>query len=293
MSNIYDTFRGVQAKRDACYNERSAAFIIEGALSQTVYHKRGEKDIFAAIVFNHKEGPDDITIYTLKTDEVIKSDYVVYDSLNYLVYEDLKQTDVDLVYKKQKAVECNITFTYKELIFNGYFTSSVRKNEDASFEGKAMLLPDETPLLILPNIKNEDGSNFIIDIGSEFTIEGKPFKVVEYDHITNKGIVYYYLERTTIKNIIENPEPIVEEEILDGTESIIQTEEEENDFLLRAMVEYTFVTEGAYFSATPAVEITSRKINEIKIKIPFGIDQVSFTTRKDNENIEKLYKVVL
>lgn len=293
MSNIYDIFRGVQAKRDACYNERSAAFIIEGALSQTVYHKRGKKDIFAAIVFNHKEGPDDITIYTLKTDEVIKSDYVVYGSLNYLVYEDLKQTDVDLVYKKQKAVECNITFTYKEVIFNGYFTSSIRKNEDANFEGKAMLLPDETPLLILPNIKNEDSSNFIIDIGSEFTIEGKPFKVVEYDHITNKGIVYYYLKRNFNKTLpeVDNSDSIEELVIVDET---IQLEQEENtDLTLHEMVEYKFSTEDAFFAATPAVEILSRRRNEITFRVPFGISAVSITTRENGVDIENLYKVVL
>lgn len=59
------------------------------------------------------------------------------------------------------------------------------------------------------------------------------------------------------------------------------------------MVTYSFATEDGYFVATPKVEIISRKNNLVKFQIPFGINQVSITTKSNELIIEKLYKVVL
>ena len=290
MSSIYDIYRSVQDKRDTCYDERSAAFIIEGALSKNIYHSRLEKEIPAALVFSHKEGPDEAIVYTLLKDDLLKGDYFVYDSVNYLVYEQNKLTDADIIYKKQKAVECNVTFSFGNKNFVGYYKSSVRGSEDPSFEGRQLLMPDETPLLILP-------TNNILTINSEFVIEGKPFRVMEYDHITNKGITYYYLERGIIRTEpqvagimtmgVTQPTIVVQE-----NQAVIQNEDAEQ-LTLRAMVEYTFLTEDAVFSATPAVELIQRRKSEIKFKVPFGIAEVTITTKIDGSNVQKLYKVVI
>ena len=290
MSSIYDIYRSVQDKRDTCYDERSAAFIIEGALSKNIYHSRLGKEIPAALVFSHKEGPDEAIVYTLLKDDLLKGDYFVYDSVNYLVYEQNKLTDADIIYKKQKAVECNVTFSFGNKNFVGYYKSSVRGSEDPSFEGRQLLMPDETPLLILP-------TNNTLTINSEFVIEGKPFRVMEYDHITNKGITYYYLERGIIRTEpqvagimtmgVTQPTIVVQE-----NEAVIQNEDVEQ-LTLRAMVEYTFLTEDAVFSATPAVELIQRRKSEIKFKVPFGIGEVAITTKIDGLNVQKLYKVVI
>jgi len=290
MSSIYDIYRSVQDKRDTCYDERSAAFIIEGALSKNIYHSRLEKEIPAALVFSHKEGPDEVVVYTLLKDDLLKADYFVYDSVNYLVYEQNKLTDADIIYKKQKAVECNVSFSFNNEIFVGYYKSSVRGSEDPSFEGRQLLMPDETPLLILP-------TNSILTINSEFVIEGKPFRVMEYDHITNKGITYYYLERGIIRTepevagiiMMNVTQPTI---VVQENESVTQTEEAEQ-LTLRAMVEYTFLTEDAVFSATPAVELIQRRKSEIKFKVPFGIEEVAITTKINGLNVQKLYKVVI
>ena len=291
MSSIYDIFRSVQEKRDTCYDERSAAFIIEGAMSKNIYHSRLEKTIPAALVFSHKEGPDEVIVYTLLEDDLLKGDYFVYDSVNYLVYEQNKLTDTDIIYKKQKAVECNVSFLFSGETFVGYYKSSVRGSEDPSFEGRQLLMPDETPLLILP-------TNDTITVNSEFIIEGKPFRVIEYDHITNKGITYYYLERGIIRRTeaeanktttMSATEPTI---VIQENQPVVQDQDSEQ-LILRAMVEYTFLTENAVFSATPAVELIQRKRNEIKFKVPFGIGEVAITTKIDGLNVQKLYKVVI
>jgi hypothetical protein len=270
-SNLYDNFRSVQGVKKECYDKRSAAFINTGKLSQDITHTRLDEEIKAAIVFNYKEGPDDTYIFTYIEDDLLKGDYFAYDSGNYLVYEDVKLTDSDIDYKKQKAAECNVTFEHDDITYIGYFTSSVRSVNENEFIGSQAILPDETPLLIVPT--------GILTIGDRFTIEGKPFKIQEYDNITNKGIMYLYLERDFIAKdenevVEEVPNYVIEETPL------VQDTAQDDTLDLRPMTEYTFTTELGYFTATPKVEVLSRSLTEIKFRVPFGIEQVIISIKK-------------
>lgn len=295
--NVYEIFRDIQRRKSTCNDEGSAAFIVEGGLSQDIYHRRKRKLIKAALVFNHKEGPDELTVFSLLEDDLLKSDYFVYRHTNYLVIEENKRNHKEINFRKSKAVECNVSFKYEDKIFLGYFKSAMRGSENPDFEGRHLVVPDETPLIILP-------TNKIIDIRSEFIIEGKPFKVVEYDHITNKGITYYYLERGIIRqegeveeeeitDIIPEGETYTQEQNIPEPGIMSVDPEPEAELILRAMVEYTFATEMAFFTTTPAVEIVSRKKNEIRFKVPFGIEQLVITTKESGSEIEKIYKVVM
>ena len=153
-------------------------------------------------------------------------------------------------------------------------------------------MPDETPLLILP-------TNNTLTIDSEFVIEGKPFRVMEYDHITNKGITYYYLERGIIRT---EPEPQVAgittrseaqpTTVVQENEPVVQAQDSPQ-LTLKAMVEYSFTTEDALFSSTPAVEIIQRTRSQIKFKVPFGINEVAISTKVSGLVIQKIYKVVI
>lgn len=281
--NIYDNFRSIQGVKNSCYDKRSAAFILTGKLSQDIYHQRTKEDIKGAIVFNYKEGPDDAIVFTFIEDDLLKADYFTFDNVNYLVYSDVKLTDDEVDYRKQRAVECNVTFTHNAITYNGYFTSSIRTITENEFVGSQAVMPDETPLLILPTN--------VLTIGDRFTIEGKPFKIQEFDSITNKGISYLYLERDYVAKdadeVIEvAPEYVVEEETL--TQDILVT-----PLTLRPMIEYTFTTEGGYFASTPRVDIISRKVDEVIFRVPFGIESVTITTKESATEVELNYEVVL
>jgi len=288
-SNIYDNFRSIQGTKTECYDKRSAAFINTGILSQDITHKRINEDIKAAVVITHKEGPDETFVYTFIEDDLLKTDYFIYDDANYLVYEDIKLTDKDVDYKKQKAVECNVAFTHNSITYIGYFTSSVRTISENEFIGSQAVLPDETPLLILPS-----GA---LTIGDRFTIEGKPFKVQEYDSITNKGIMYLYLERDFVakddEEVVEVEAVYVDESVILGQDTVVVVDEIATVVSLRPMTEYTFTTESAFFAATPRVEVLSRKALEIKFRIPFGIEQVTISTRISGVEVPVTYEVVL
>lgn len=293
--NVYEIFRDIQNRKSACNDKGSAAFIVEGGLSQDIYHRRNKKLIKAALVFNHKEGPDELTVFSLLSDDLLKSDYFVFRHTNYLVIEENKRNHEEIKFRKSKAVECNVSFMLNGKIFRGYFKSALRGSESPDFEGRQLVTPNENPLLILPT--NEE-----IDIRTEFIIEGKPFKVVEYDHITNKGIIYYYLERGIIRNEGDTIEietiDIVSEEEKHSQESPVSEPgigimSVSNEIALRSMVEYIFTTEMGFFATTPAVIVINRKKTEVTFKVPFGVEEVAITTKENGIEIEKLYKVVM
>jgi len=273
--NVYDIFRDVQEKRSTTYNQRSAALIVEGKMSKQIYHKRNTKYIPAALVYKHEEGPDEVIVYSFIKDQLEKGDYFIYDYVNYLIYEQEKYSDIEVNHKKQKAVECNVSFTFGEETFQGYFRSTVRRYNDEDFEGKQVLVPREKPILILP-------SNNDLTINSEFLIEGKPWRVIEFDSITNKGIIYYYLER----GIIKNTEQITVEEssiqAIGLSRSLIPEVKK-----LEAIIEHTFETKDGIFSSVPKVNIIKRKSNEVTFSIPYNITEITiYTYYLNNELFE-------
>ena len=272
MSNIYDVFRGVQAQKTSCYDERSAAFITEGALSTDITHVRRNTTIKAAVTFNDKEGPDESIVFTLKTtptsNELLKGDYYIYNNTYYLVHEDVRVTDVSITWKKQRSVECNISFYVSNTLVRGYFMSMLRTEEDTILKANAANISQENPLVIVP-------SNSILAIGTRITINTKPFKIVEYDAITNLGITYLFLERDYI------------------TQSTTPTPIPDSVDTLRPMIEYTFNTLDAYFAATPKVNVLERKTTSVKFVIPYDISSVSISVKTLEGIITTVYTVIL
>lgn len=299
--NVYDVFRTVAKKRATCFDTRSAAFITQGKLSKDIYHKRRKKNIKAGLVYRYQEGPDEAIVYTFKKDDLKKGDYFVYDHTDYLVYEDQKLVDENVDHKKHRAVECNVSFIFKENIYKGYFVSTMRRKSDPDFEGKQVLMPDEMPLLILPK-NNALTINSIFFIGDEE--DKKPWKVIEYDSITNKGITYYYLERDFTRNEIEETQAenflFIEEDFTQEPDPMIQAfsfgledSEENKELALRPLVDYYFSTEDAFFSATPKIDVIKREKTKIHFQVPFGISEVAISTRTNGIDVEKFYKVIL
>lgn len=264
MSNIYDDFREVQQIRTQNYDHRSAAFITVGKLAKTITHIRKDENISAALVFRHDEGPDEVLVYTFIEDDLQRGDYFAFENLEYLVYEENKLSDPDINHKKQRAVECNVTFDFEGAEFKGYFKSTMRRYNDENFEGKQLLVPEEKPLLMLP-------STATLTINNEFDIEGKPWRIIEYDKITNKGITYYYLERGITKNITPSIEPT----------SFIAPEPENT---LAALVHHTFELPNGEFVASPEVEVLKRSLTSVTFTIPNGVNQVTIN--------DVIYKVV-
>lgn len=271
--SLYDKFREVQEAKEKTYNDRSSAFITEGLVATEITMLKDNSTKDAALVYNDKEGPDDVIVYTLKKDDVAKSDYFSHDGVNYLIYEDVKLNDKTISYRKQWASECNVSFNVGQTTILGCYKSSLRSHRDTEFSKNQVVMGDQRPVIIIK-------SNPAIKVGLHFKIEGRYWKVQDYDNITNRGITYIYIEQATneVNDVATTPAPT-------GPH-------------LYAMIEQELTTKEAYFSSTPRVNIVSRLPDKVIFVIPFGIEEVVISVKEENEENEIVisttsYKVVM
>ena len=276
MSNIYSSFKEAQARKDACYNKLSASFILKGTYSVDITHVRTNTVKKAAISFKEKEGPDQVSVFTIKdatlSNNLAKGDYFIHNNTYYLIYEKVKLIDENIIYLKHRARECNVSFSINNKTIYGYFAGSMDKYTDISFEKSFLINDKQKPMLILPSLS-------FIEIGKRITIGGRPWKIIDFDNITNSGITYISLDSSFEENIPVN---------------IIEPEEEETNNILKPLVEYTFDTTMGFFASVPKVDIIERKSSSIKFSIPLGINNITISVKdSENEIVETEYKVVL
>ena len=262
---------------DSCVANYESSFIVEGTSAVKIFSLRLQAYKNAAMIITDKEGPDTSLVYTYteraKNNELLKGDYYTWKNNTYLVYE-----DIDLVrevnYKKQKAYQCNVSFEYeydcncKQTCF-GYFVSSLAKYVDTTLQGSLNITDNEKPILVLPAFD-------WICIGLKLIISGKPYKIIDFDAITNAGIVYCSLDR----------------DFVDKFEDVAVSEPE--DAVLYAGLENEMDIKFGYFETDKTVEIVSKGMNKIKFIVPFGIDELTITTKNaDKIDVVNKYRVVI
>lgn len=306
MANIYKSFKEIQATKNTVYTKRSASFIVDGLISNEITLLKNSKIQEAALVFDHKEGPDNVLVYTLfnstsPESELYKGDYFSWDGANFLVYEDVRLNDKTVPYKKQKAIECNVSFKYEGKSIMGAFISSMRRSVSLEILRNQVISDDQTPLLIIAD-------NDIIDIGFKMKLGGRYWRVKDYDDISNQGIMYLYLEPTVLgpqyseekeeeeeeNNIIgDNGEE--GEEVEEGGETEIELEPEIDPIItINPLVTYSIETNGGYFAAVPKAQVIKRTATLVDFMVPLGVDSLIIQTKNgEGTIIETEYKVVM
>lgn len=289
MSSVYDRYRRIQKRKRECEFEKSADFIRNGGVSVYVEHVRLDQERNAGLVFNHKEGPDDAIFFTElfdeKDQEFLKSDYFVWENTYYLVYEDVRLVNKNLNYKKQRAVECNVFFKIGDETVRGAFFSSMRsimRGED--FPQKYAILAAEAPLVIIPTLDQDL-------IGERISIGGKPWRIRDYDAITNLGITYLYLERGSYR---PGDEDFDKEKGNEGDEGDNQRKYSvEHTNQLEYLVEHTFESKNGYFVSVPSVDVISQDFTSVTFMIPFYGSDVEITIKnEEGKEVTTIYKVV-
>lgn len=266
----FDTYRRKVANSENCTKSYEASFIEEGSSATIIHILRLDVDREAGIILTDREGPDTNFVFTYvqdtPTQELLKGDYYTWNGNTYLVYEDVSLV-VDAIYKKQKSYQCNTSFTVNASVVYGYFVNSLQKFVDTTLENKLNITDNEKPILIVPY-------NSWVVVGAKIIIDGKPFKIIDYDKTTNSGIAYCSLERDFISK-----QPDVAEPVYPHT--------------LTAGISNSFFTQDSYFMTDKKVDITKRTNNVITFVIPYGIDEITITTKDANSQLTTItYRVV-
>lgn len=261
-------FRKKMDNEAQCKLKFEQRFITEGASAVDIHIVRLDINRSASMVISEAEGPDTAIVFTpkqaTKVNDLLKADYFTWDGKMFFVYEDIL-IPREVSYIKQKAYQCNVKVLCEETELGGYFISSLRTYADTELQKNINITDTEKPILVMP-------INEKIKVSTKLSIGNKPWKVIDIDHITNNGILYISLERdfyTKSDNIIVNYDTNV----------------------LKAGIEYDFDTSDAYFSTSTPLYIKSRTENKIVVEIPFGITEVSISTKNSGEIKTIKYKV--
>ena len=267
MSN-FALFRKKMDNEARCRLKFEQRFITEGASAIIIHIIRLNEDRSASMVISEAEGPDSAIVFTpkqsTKVNDLLKTDYFTWEDKMFFVYEDVL-VPREVSYIKQKAYQCNVKVLCEGEEFGGYFISSLRTYVDTELQKNINVTDTEEPVLVMP-------INERIKVGAKLSIGDKPWKVIDIDHITNSGILYISLARdfyTKSENIITNYDP----------------------YVLKAGIEHSFNTSEGYFSTSTPLYIKSRTENQIIAEIPFGITEVSISTKISGEVQTIQYKV--
>lgn len=118
-----------------------------------------------------------------------------------------------------------------------------------------------------------------MEIGLKLIISGKPYKIIDFDIITNDKIAYLSLDRDFISKQ-EDVEP-VDEQYSTGD-------------VFKAGVEHEMQIQWGYFKTDVSVEIVKKTATLVKFVVPFGIEQITITTKDTNKaDVVQTYKVVI
>ena len=271
--STFNLFRKKQQNNEDCRNKFESSFILEGTSAVVIHSLRLNVNKQAALIISDKEGPDTNLVFTykerVKDNELLKGDYYTWRDKTYLVYEDIDIVR-DVAYKKQKSYQCNVSFEVNRTIWHGYYVSSLAKYVDTTLQDDLNITDNDKPILILPQVE-------WMAVGAKIVISGKPYKIIDFDAITNSGIVYCSLDRDFVSKY-------------DDVEQLI----EPTAAVLTAGVESTIDTCFGYFQSDVDVEIVTKTYNSVKFIVPYGIDTITITTKDELKNdITVEYKVVI
>lgn len=152
------------------------------------------------------------------------------------------------------------------------------------FPQKYVNLAAEVPLVIIPTLDQDL-------IGERISISGKPWKIRDYDAITNLGITYLYLERGSYR--LGDEDFDIEDFDIEDPDIEEENEGDEVDGQLEYLVEHTLKSKNGYFVSNPSVDVISQDFTSVTFMIPFYGSNVKIITKNEaEEEVTTIYKVV-
>lgn len=274
MINYLDSFRDRMQRSEKGFAEQSAAAFIEKGTNSTLVDFGDKENVRAAIVLNSEKEPNTWYLYLYPNEPIEVGDYFRNKDEIYFVIKQEKMI-ANVSYNKFLFYHANYIIDKDEKELGLCFIGPLEKYVNNRLEDSTLLLSNTKPIVIFPKKVHA------AKIGDEFEIGGRPWKIIEYDDITNPYICYCSVELTTRKtNTFAETIP----EVYGLREEKIET--------LKCGVRHKIKIEDGYFASTPSVTILRKNPNSIEFKIPYWIKNIEITTKENWVEVTKKYKVV-
>jgi hypothetical protein len=289
MANNFSNFRARTLAEQHTDNKNNSEFIDTHASSTIITHTRISEDIKAVLTRDHKEGVDEVILFTkpfLDAAENIKvGDYIVHDGITYLVYMEFRLTAKFIgVFKKYKIVECNFQLKVDNISQHAAYIGSLKKYvamTESSAGNISLGIENYRPVVVTTNNNN-------LVVGKRFLLGTEAFEISALDRLSNAGIMYISVEAVTYNATLDNLET--------GTAvtAPAPTVEQTDDDTIRQGEIVTIQTNFGYIVFDPVATIISRTLTSVQFEVPYLTDTLEVITKNTSGGlVTKNYKVVI
>jgi hypothetical protein len=278
----YGTFRNRTEVNTNVTIRQASDFIEKSASSVDAFRESTETDIKAVIISEQKEGGNETILFTYAVDNVVVGEFITYRNKTYMVYGQY-EIIFSNEFKKHKMIECNVTLKNASVTQRAYYISSLRKYVSLANDTDSYIpyeFSTQRPVIVTK-------ANTNIKPGERFLVNGEPFIVNDIDKLSNDGVFYMSVEKSTIIPGVDNTTTKVAQPVpapvLDNLEGDIVAGEN-----------ITILTNGGYAVFSSDVDIVSKNATTIIFEAPIGVKHLTVKTKNSSGNIVTTnYRVVI
>jgi hypothetical protein len=278
----YGTFRNRTEVNTNVTIRQASEFIEKSASSVDAFRESTGTSIKAVIISEQKEGGNETILFTYAFENITIGEFITYRKKTYLVYGEY-EIIFSNEFKKHKLIECNVELKFGDQVQKGYYISSLRRYNnmnDLSVTNVPYEFSSQKPIIITKENTN-------IEFNTRFIIADESFVVNDIDKISNQGLYYLSMEKSTkyhdiddLVNSVTAKVPVKQVEILTGD--------------IIAGDNITIQTNFGYATFSSDVDIISKNATTVVFEAPIGVSQLIVST-KDLEGsiITTNYRIVI
>ena len=274
MANKFSNFRARTLAEKNTDNNLNAEFIETHASSTVITHSRISEDIKAVLTRDHKEGVDEVILFTKYAaeieDNLVVGDYLVHDEQTYLIYMEFRLPAKFLgVFKKYKIIECNFQVKVDNISQYAAYIGSLKKFVSMTEESTgdvSLGVENYKPVVVT---KNNTG----LTVGKRFLLGTEAFEIVALDRLSNAGIMYISVNAVPYNATLDN--------LQTGTAvtAPAPTINATNNTTLRQGESKTVSTNFGYIFLDPVATITSRTLTSVTFLVPYNTTTLQVDTK--------------
>jgi hypothetical protein len=289
MANKFSNFRARTLAETHTDNILNAEFIETHASSTTITHSRLDEDIKAVLTRDHKEGVDEVILFTkyssIAVSNLVVGDYIVHDEQTYLIYMEYKLPAKFIgIFNKYKIIECNFELKVDTISQYAAYIGSLKRfvaMTEQSAGGTSLGVEQYKPVVIT---KNNTG----LTVGKRFLLGTEAFEILALDRLSNKGIMYISVEAVPFNATLDD----IEEG--KAVTAPAPEENETNATTLRQGDQVIIQTNFGYVFFDPVVQILSRNLTSVTFTVPYLIETLEVVTKNQSGGfVTTNYQVVI
>jgi len=278
----YGTFRNRTEVNTNVTIRQASEFIEKSASSVEALRESTQSNIKAVIISEQKEGGNETILFTYASENVVIGEYITYRTKTYMIFNQY-EIIFSNEFKKHKLIECNVTLKNASVTQRAYYISSLRRYISLA-NGSDTQIPYEFSTQ-KPVIVTKANTN--IKPGERFLVNGEPFVINDIDKLSNDGVYYMSVEKSTIIPGVDNTTTLVAQPV-----PTPEVDDLQGDIV--AGEDITISTNNGYAVFSTDVEIVSKNATTVVFQAPIGVKNVTVKTKDSSGNtVTTNYRIVI